>query len=626
MRSSRTANHAYASRLLCLGAAFIMFVIAGCGGGSSGSTGGGGTTTVTSVTVSPATKTITAGNSVTFSATVLGNDNPSQTVAWSFTPASAGTMAAGVFTSSSTIGAITTVTVTAASTVPGYTNITGMATLTVDPIPPAQPTVTISASPMTITLGDTTTLAWSSTGATSCTASGAWSGAQTVSSTATETPTATGTPTYTLDCTGAGGSATASATVTVNPAPLPNIGSVTPNTFYLDQQAIIANIQASGSNLQGSDLLSASPNINISGFKVLNAGQLEFNASLGTQYFSPGYITLGVCKNANSSSCGTPGTLAFLGARNYLAISAAGELFFLDQAQGAPDGQNGYVRKYKEDGTADGSFFEGGLAHCIDVDEKTGLVVVDGGNQNEDGSSTFIAPQGFPSGPILACAADNGYAGLVQPANNSASFYDMTGGANSQPTVYTASDLGNYPEPIAMKTFGTETDAFLVSVNDTPSPLLHLVRAADAYTGEEPALALTGITPMGAVSAADPTAGGVQVVVFDSGFAIGTIAVLSTYDDLLVLADKNTWSITQSVKLSGVPFRIIADDVDGAVIVALANPTTATTTYESVDALSGKITPLTATSSLLSVGINLSSDGTKIYSGQRNQLQVENNQ
>lgn len=86
--------------------------------------------------------------------------------------------------------------------------------------PPA-PTVTISASPATIALGSSSTLTWSSTDATSCTASGAWAGTKATSGSQSVTPAATGSGTYTLTCTGAGGSGTGAATVTVGPAPPP---------------------------------------------------------------------------------------------------------------------------------------------------------------------------------------------------------------------------------------------------------------------------------------------------------------------------------------------------------------------------------------------------------------------
>jgi len=90
------------------------------------------------------------------------------------------------------------------------------------------PTVTLSASPTSIISGSSSTLTWSSTSATSCTASGAWTGTKTTSGTQSVSPTTTST--YTLACTGTGGSAARSATVTVTT-------TVTPGTAKLLQQA-----------------------------------------------------------------------------------------------------------------------------------------------------------------------------------------------------------------------------------------------------------------------------------------------------------------------------------------------------------------------------------------------------
>ena len=78
---------------------------------------------------------------------------------------------------------------------------------------PALPTVSLSATPASIVSGDSVSLSWSSTDATSCTASGAWNGTQPTSGTLSVSPSGTGT--YTLSCTGPGGSASDSATVTV---------------------------------------------------------------------------------------------------------------------------------------------------------------------------------------------------------------------------------------------------------------------------------------------------------------------------------------------------------------------------------------------------------------------------
>jgi hypothetical protein len=78
-------------------------------------------------------------------------------------------------------------------------------------------TVTLSVSPSTITLGQSVTVTWSSSAGTSCTAGGAWSGAQMSSGSQTVTPTVAGSASFTLACAGgsfANGSATAQLTVT----------------------------------------------------------------------------------------------------------------------------------------------------------------------------------------------------------------------------------------------------------------------------------------------------------------------------------------------------------------------------------------------------------------------------
>jgi lysophospholipase L1-like esterase len=82
------------------------------------------------------------------------------------------------------------------------------------------PTVSLSATPSSVASGTKTQLSWLSTNATSCTASGGWSGGQSTSGSATSSALSTNT-TFTLTCTGTGGSATATAAVTVTGAPPP---------------------------------------------------------------------------------------------------------------------------------------------------------------------------------------------------------------------------------------------------------------------------------------------------------------------------------------------------------------------------------------------------------------------
>lgn len=82
----------------------------------------------------------------------------------------------------------------------------------------ASPTVSMTASPATVAAGETTSLAWQSTNATACTASGGWSGAKTTSGTESVGPVQSPTS-YTLSCTGPGGAAATTASVDVAAAP-----------------------------------------------------------------------------------------------------------------------------------------------------------------------------------------------------------------------------------------------------------------------------------------------------------------------------------------------------------------------------------------------------------------------
>jgi hypothetical protein len=146
------------------------------------------------------------------------------TLTWAATNATS-CAASGAWSGSEAVSGTLTVTPSATST---YTLVCANAggnspakSITVAVTPP-KPTVTIAASPSSIAAGAGSTLRWSSTNATSCTASGSWSGTQAVSGTLTVTPPATST--YRLTCSNGGGSSTGqSAVVSVISANPPQV-------------------------------------------------------------------------------------------------------------------------------------------------------------------------------------------------------------------------------------------------------------------------------------------------------------------------------------------------------------------------------------------------------------------
>ena len=81
----------------------------------------------------------------------------------------------------------------------------------------AFPTVSISTDTGQLVAGGNVTVSWSSTNASSCTASGGWSGSKSTSGSEEISLDSPGSTTFSLSCTGAGGSRSASATVEVLP-------------------------------------------------------------------------------------------------------------------------------------------------------------------------------------------------------------------------------------------------------------------------------------------------------------------------------------------------------------------------------------------------------------------------
>lgn len=157
----------------------------------------------------------------------------------------------------------------------------GIATRTaVEHILPALPTLTMSASPTSITLGTSTTLSWTASAVSGCAGSGAWSGPQGDVGPRTVTPTATGVSTYTLTCEGPGGVATASVDVTVGAAVNPTITmNVTPSTIAAGAAGAVLNWSTTGAQ-------SCTASGAWSGSQALTGSISVSNAQAGTYTYS----------------------------------------------------------------------------------------------------------------------------------------------------------------------------------------------------------------------------------------------------------------------------------------------------------------------------------------------------
>ncbi len=189
------------------------------------------------------------------------------------------------------------------------------------------PTVTLTASPTSITSGGTSTLTWSSTNATSCMSTGFTAGG--TSGTATVSPTVS--QSYSITCTGTGGTAApSSATITVSATPLtalhcPNGGfsglTLTDGSMNDLKESCTINgtlviggtgTNASLLNIGQSIALTVAGNINLSGSGALsvNGGTLALANQYNLQW------NINAVDNANISMLNGIVTTNALGTRN----------------------------------------------------------------------------------------------------------------------------------------------------------------------------------------------------------------------------------------------------------------------------------------------------------------------
>jgi hypothetical protein len=163
-------------------------------------------------TLSLAAPSIVLGGSTTLSWSSIYATACTASGSWSGTQATSGSV---LLTPSAAGTATYTLTCTNAS----GTAAASSATLTVTSGAAVPPAPKLSLLPTSVAVGQSSALTWSSTNATSCSASGSWSGAVTLSGSSRITPTKVGTETFTLTCANSGGSsAPTSVTLQVAPA------------------------------------------------------------------------------------------------------------------------------------------------------------------------------------------------------------------------------------------------------------------------------------------------------------------------------------------------------------------------------------------------------------------------
>ena len=162
------------------------------------------------ISLSASPTSVSEGASVELTWTTTTADSCTASGGWSGDKPTAGSQSSGALSTDTTF----TLTCTGAGG-----SATQSASVTVSAPAPA---VTIGAFPITIASGETTEVSWFTENASSCVASGDWSGQRATSGEETVGP-LTENATFTLTCSGDGGSANGSASVTVTPPPAPTL-------------------------------------------------------------------------------------------------------------------------------------------------------------------------------------------------------------------------------------------------------------------------------------------------------------------------------------------------------------------------------------------------------------------
>lgn len=136
------------------------------------------------------------------------------------------------------------------------------------------PTLSLRAAETNIDSGTATTLTWAAVNATSCSASGEWSGSRSLSGTESISPAADAT--YALSCTGDGGTSTASINITVNAA--------APTLSFSVDRSTVSSGGSARVNWMAADADSCTASGGWSGTRAANGTETVGPISAGTTY------------------------------------------------------------------------------------------------------------------------------------------------------------------------------------------------------------------------------------------------------------------------------------------------------------------------------------------------------
>lgn len=194
------------SRLARLFTALAGFtLLAACGGGGGSANPGNPPSQAPTVQLTANPTSITAGQTVTLNWNSTSSTSCTASGGWSGAKATSGTEVSAALSGATTFSL-------------SCTGAGGSTSASVSVALVSPPTLTLTAAQTAVTTNYPTTLTWTSTNATACTASGGWTGTRPTSGT-DSTGLVAAASTFTLTCTGPGGSTAQQVNITVTPPP-----------------------------------------------------------------------------------------------------------------------------------------------------------------------------------------------------------------------------------------------------------------------------------------------------------------------------------------------------------------------------------------------------------------------
>src|SRR3989338_8072935 len=368
----------------------------------------------------------------------------------------------------------------------------------------------------------------------------------------------------------------------------PVITSIEPETLYLLSTAIQGMIVKGGNFAIGQQ-------VSVSRGKLLNvflASSTELNIAFAVDSDIPGYNPGDVELTISGQTGSATGHFLFKGGFDTLVCSDT-ECF--QYSQQVP----GHLLVYdKATGVKKRQFDIGGMGNNIAWDNQSNMLLGSGssgigGSSPSDGSPAFFVVSFDSTTEVFA---RDGQACMASENGGMLGFAPVAYGQGQIQATYSP-PLGNKPTPVAMGKLGSQLVCATFSVEDLKYTVLRIPQ--NTVLGQS---ALNGLRK---ASELGPSQGGWRLKLFSSGSAAGTAALLHDEDKVVVFLNASTGAELRRVTLTGIPFRMEADEANGQVIIANWDEVERKTRFDRINVSSGQVSTLSGTANFAATGMEV---------------------